>query len=312
MASARDWKRRRKRQLRKRIIRAAVLVVMAVILIGAVFGIVNVCRNLFGKGEAEPKKKTLKQTADVPKPKAPEKKLVSNKPKMYTRPEAIEVIREAAKDFPEMSAVLEREAEYPDEMLIMLANNPETLEFVKNYPEKKDAGKTADTIGEVKVGEIPFLLQWDSRWGYAAYGSSNIAVSGCGPTALAMVAAGLKTDAAITPYTVAKYAQEQGYYTDAGTSWELMSAGCRVYGIQGEEMSLDAKKIEEHLTGGHPIICSVREGDFTTEGHYIVLVGVENGKIRIHDPNSITRSEKLWSFEELKGQIKNLWWYTIA
>lgn len=316
MADRRDWKKRRKRQLRKRIIRAAVLAVMAAILIGVGFGVVNIFQKLFGKEEAKEKNgsqgKTKVENVKKPEKTEEKKKLTSNKPKKYTRAEAIEAIRKTGEKFPEMNMVAERESEYPDEILVMLANNPETLEFVKNYPEKKEGGSTADTIGEVKLGEIPLLLQWDERWGYAAYGDNNIAVSGCGPTALAMVAAGLKQDAAITPHAVAKYAQEQGYYSEAGTSWELMSQGGKAYGIQGNVLALNKNKIKEHLNEGHPIICSVREGDFTTEGHYIVLTRWENDKIKIHDPNSISRSERLWTYEELESQIKNLWWYTIA
>ena len=47
-------------------------------------------------------------------------------------------------------------------------------------------------------------------------------------------------------------------------------------------------------------------GDFTTEGHFIVLTGYENGEIKVNDPNCRTRST-LWDYEELQGQIRNLW-----
>lgn len=78
--------------------------------------------------------------------------------------------------------------EYPEELLEMLSKNIEMLEFVIDYPERK--GKLySDNIGEVTRGDIPLLLQWDQRWGYADYGNSSIAVSGCGPTALSMVIA---------------------------------------------------------------------------------------------------------------------------
>ena len=46
---------------------------------------------------------------------------------------------------------------------------------------------------------------------------------------------------------------------------------------------------------------------FTTTGHFIVLVGVEDGKIRVHDPNSTQRSNQLWRWETLEYQIKGLW-----
>ena len=38
------------------------------------------------------------------------------------------------------------------------------------------------------------------------------------------------------------------------------------------------------LENGEPVICSMRPGDFTTKGHFIVLVGMEDGKIRVQCP----------------------------
>ena len=55
----------------------------------------------------------------------------------------------------------------------------------------------------------------------------------------------------------------------------------------------------------------MRPGDFTTTGHFIVLAGVEDGKIRVNDPNSVKRSEELWDYETLEYQINNLWAYTV-
>ena len=72
----------------------------------------------------------------------------------------------------------------------------------------KDASP-ADTIGEVAAGEIPLLLQWDERWGYSVYGDNMIAVNGCGPTAVAMVVSGLLCDPSVTPYKVAKFAEDK-------------------------------------------------------------------------------------------------------
>jgi len=51
----------------------------------------------------------------------------------------------------------------------------------------------------------------------------------------------------------------------------------------------------------------MREGDFTTTGHYIVLRGVKDGEFQVNDPNSVVNSEKLWSYEQIEGQIRNLW-----
>ena len=198
-----------------------------------------------------------------------------------------------------------------DTLRELLENNPETADFIKNYPSMKD-NPPAEDIGEVTKGVIPHLLQWDERWGYQIYGDNMIAVNGCGPTAISMVAAGLTGDGTITPYKVAKYAEEQGYYTgESGTSWSLMTDGAQQWGIRGEELGLSREEIFSALENGQPVICSMRPGDFTTTGHFIVLAGVEDGKIRVNDPNSIKRSEELWDYETLEYQINNLWAYTV-
>lgn len=195
---------------------------------------------------------------------------------------------------------------YPEKLLESLSRNVELTTFVLDYQKRKNTVYSND-IGSID-SQIPRLYQWDERWGYGSYGSSNIAISGCGPTALAMVVAGLKQDNTITPYKVAKLAEEKGYYVEnSGTTWDLMRKGGVYYGLNVKELPLSESSIFNALEKGHPIICNMRKGDFTINGHYIVLVGIENGKIKVNDPNSKIRSEILWEFSRIKNQIKNLW-----
>lgn len=211
---------------------------------------------------------------------------------------------------PKVREVVAHKDQYPEELIELLENNAETADFVLGYPEKKDTAP-AETIGDVTQGEIPLLLQWDERWGYAYYADDMIAVNGCGPTAIAMVAAGLTGDNTVTPYKVAQFSAGNGYYAgDSGTSWSLMTEGAQQFGIYGEEMGLSEDEVFSALENGHPIICSMRPGDFTTTRHFIVLTGVEDGKIRVNDPNSRVRSGKLWDYSRLEYQINNLWVYT--
>lgn len=209
-----------------------------------------------------------------------------------------------------INQVIERAGEYPEKVLKMLAKNIETLDFVLDYWDKKDL-PCADSIGQAPAeGEIPLLLQWDDRWGYGAYGSSMVAVSGCGPTCIAMVASGLTGRTDITPYTVAAYSENNGFLTkELDTSWDLMTYGCEEFGITGTMLGLDENAMANTLAKGCPIICSVGPGDFTENGHFIVLTGYENGMFRVNDPNSRLRSEKTWSYDTLKDQIVNMWWY---
>ena len=55
----------------------------------------------------------------------------------------------------------------------------------------------------------------------------------------------------------------------------------------------------------------MRPGDFTDTGHFIVLAGYADGAFTVHDPNSIANSQTTWTFERIKGQIKNLWAYSL-
>ena len=152
--------------------------------------------------------------------------------------------------------ILENKSQYPEELLELLTTNIETIEFVLNYPEKKN-NLPAETVGETRSGEIPLLLQWDERWGYQNYGDSMLAVSGCGPTALSMVIVGLTENKQATPYQVAQYAEQNGYYVEGvGSSWSMMTDIGSHFGIQGREISLDKDNIQTELESGHPIICA--------------------------------------------------------
>lgn len=201
---------------------------------------------------------------------------------------------------------------WPESLVELLEKNPETKDFVLGYRDYE--GPTdIDISDEVTEGEIPLFLQWDKRWGYETYGSDFLAVTGCGPTCLSMVLCGLTGDTGWNPLATARWAQEQGYYVDgSGSSWSLMTEGAQGLGLTSSEVVFDEAHILAELEAGHPIICVVGPGDFTTSGHFLVLTGVDDsGKILLNDPNSIIRSEKAWDLEELMGQIRNLWSYSV-
>jgi len=221
--------------------------------------------------------------------------------------DVLQKLQEMAGDNPEIAAVVENSADYPSSLLELLSKNEETLQFVLDYPEHKD-DTPPETIGDVTVGEIPLLLQWDERWGYTNYGTDFLAITGCGPTCLSMVAAGLSGDNTITPNRVAQFAMDNGHYVDgAGSAWSLMTEGCQEYGLTSRELPLDENRMKSELMAGNPIICSMLPGDFTQKGHFIVIVGVEDDMFQVNDPNSQIRSDQLWSYDRISTQIGNLW-----
>lgn len=218
-------------------------------------------------------------------------------------------LRTLAARRPEIQPMLDDPAAWPADVAALLARNEEALDFVLAYPSLKDT-VPPDTVEESQKGAFPALLQWDARWGAAPYAGSILALSGCGPTVLSVAVCGLTGSAEWTPAAIAEWAQGWGYATESGTSWELMRTGCEHFGIKAEELSLSETTVFRALEAGSPVVCSVRPGDFTTTGHFIVLTGTEDGLIRLVDPNSPARTEMLWEWESLMPQIKNLWAYT--
>lgn len=222
--------------------------------------------------------------------------------------EPLEKLEELSQKDKRIKTIIENKGSYPEILLMMLSKNTDMTDYVYHYNKYK--GKVfSDNLGKVKKGQYPLLLQYDKRWGYGNYGDSVIAISGCGPTSVAMVIAGLTGRNDITPYDIAKYAYENGYYEN-GTSWDFFTKGVIKYGIIGKEIALSESVMVKESKKGHPIICSMRPGDFTTTGHLILITDYKNDKFKINDPNSKERSNKLWSYQTLKTQIKNLWSFT--
>ena len=122
------------------------------------------------------------------------------------------------------------------------------------------------------------------------------------------VAAGLTGDPSVTPARVAAYSDKHGYVDENNnTYWRLMSEGCRDFGLSCYEGEIRESAVVSELKAGHPVICSVGPGDFTDKGHFIVLAGCEDGKIKVNDPNNRENSEKLWEFDRIQSQIRDLW-----
>ena len=197
---------------------------------------------------------------------------------------------------------------YPQWLQEMVERNPETKVFAKGYENREDyIGKPIDLSGEYHSGKVPMLFQWDRRWGYDSYGKENIGVAGCGPTCLSMAYIYLTGDISRNPREMAEFAQENGYYSEAGTAWSLWTEGAGKLGLHSTEVPLDEVAMKNRLDDGQVLVCSMAPGDFTTTGHFILIRGYGEDGFYVNDPNRKSNSEKSWDFGRLKGQIKCLW-----
>lgn len=232
-----------------------------------------------------------------------------------TDPTIISLVEESKK-YPKAKEILNNIKLYPESLLELAVKKPETIDFVSGYAENssKNSGSKISIKKDYKKGEIPLFLQWDERWGYDKYGSDFIALDGCGPTALAMVAVGLTGNTDINPKVVADFSYNNGYYLEGvGSQWSLMTDGASNFGLKGKEIPLSKEVIISTLKKGEPIIATMGPGVFTTQGHYIVLTGVtEDGKIIVNDSDSKERSNKTWDIDIFMKETKNLWKFRVV
>ena len=216
-------------------------------------------------------------------------------------PVGLAVERESPEQFAECE-------DYPKELVELLEQNEETYDFVENYAKREQyQGKEIDLSDDYRAGSVPLLMQWDKRWGYDLYGDSMIGLSGCGPTCMTMAYLYYKGDTTMNPRKMAEFAQEQGYHTEEGTSWDFWTAGAESLGLSGETVSLSETVMKSVLDAGGLLVLSMLPGDFTTGGHYILLRGYDENGFFVNDPNRNSNSEKQWDYDTLARQIKNLW-----
>lgn len=195
---------------------------------------------------------------------------------------------------------------YPKDLIELLEINPETRDFVLNYPTRLEI--PVDLSGYSRE-TVPLFLQWDPHVGLREirqrlHWSDRLPA----PTCLAMVGYYLTGEESFNPKDVAAFSGKNGYYASGyGSSWTLISEGGVKLGLKVQELPLVKGKMTAAVEAGHPVILALGKGDFTSSGHYIVLTGWNGEAFRVNDPNSPIRSGRLWSYEELEPQIRNIW-----
>lgn len=228
---------------------------------------------------------------------------------IYTKDKSItdyDTAKKAVSDYAEKHSL--SIDDYPDSLIKLLGRNSETKDFVLSYPEEKDKAHKVDFSEYRNCKSVPLLMQWDKRWGYKMYGDDVAGLTACGPVCLSMVSVYLLQDTKYSPDYMIDWAKKNGYCVKGhGSLWTLISEGGKKLGLDVTEIPLDEQRIINNLEVGNPIICIMGPGAFTSTGHFIVLTGYENGKIKINDPNSYSNSKKEWEYDDIYDQINNLW-----
>ncbi|SHK24837.1 Peptidase_C39 like family protein [Hathewaya proteolytica DSM 3090] len=230
-------------------------------------------------------------------------------PKKRTDEEVYSELKKMSNNDEKVKKIYDEKEKYPVALLSSLVNNPEMINFVSGYLSRGAVEASSYETHDIEK-KNSLILQWDKRWGYKPYGNSIIAVSGCAPTCLSMVINSM-SDYVVTPDEMAKFSENNGFYIKGvGTDWKLMTKAVIGYGIKGKEMSFSEQNMKVELDSGNVLIATMSPGDFTAEGHFVVIHGYGKDGFYINDPNCVYRSKKPWSYEKLSTQINNMWSYS--
>jgi hypothetical protein len=203
-------------------------------------------------------------------------------------------------------------ADYPEKILELYERNEEAREYCMNYPLEYGKEHQIDISGYADYEGVPLFIQWDKQWGYKDYIGSVGGLSACGPTCLSMVTYYFTRDPEMTPAYMMEFAEKHGYgLKGSGTQWSLFKEGGEKLGLDMIELTSEQMRSEQQiakiLDSGRIIVMNVKPGVFTTVGHYMLVVGHEDGKLKLNDPNSPANSERLWDLDEFVQDIKIMW-----
>lgn len=155
-------------------------------------------------------------------------------------------------------------------------------------------------------------IDFKQYWYQHPYAGETIAVAGCGPTACSDL---LEID----PITTADWLQDNGWAVPyQGTIYEGISACLSAFGAEGRMIARDCdgqtastafdewERIIQSGYEGVLLMHNVVSSYWTSGGHYIAIVGYEDGRYLVYDPASESRTG--WHpFSHFAGNISALY-----
>ncbi|WP_455088849.1 C39 family peptidase [Peptoanaerobacter stomatis] len=148
-----------------------------------------------------------------------------------------------------------------------------------------------------------YFNQADGRWANHPYAGSTSYWAACGPTSMAMVISTL-TGKSISPPNMMDIATKSGYACNGSGSYHTIVPGlAKQFGLKCSGIGNDASKLKKALENGHLVVALMGKGDFTKNGHFIVLRGItSSGKVLVNDPSSNRRTNLEWDFYKFPQQ----------
>ena len=160
-------------------------------------------------------------------------------------------------------------------------------------------GNSIPSLGDIRFEDggtpVVYFNQMDERYADKPYGTDHIGSYGCGPSAMASVVSSLAGET-VDPVEMADWAYKNGYWCKGSGSYHALIPGAaKAWGLPVSGCSAsEPQRIIDALSEGKLVVAIMAKGHFTSSGHFIVLRGVQDGKVMVADPGSYKRSNQLW------------------
>lgn len=187
---------------------------------------------------------------------------------------------------------------YPVSLAKLVVSDSSTLPMVLSYTSS-DAS-SSDTVSTNENGEeiltadlsagIPSLKTFDTAWAFKTYGDGLMATDGSAPTTIAMIFSYMLQDNTFTPWAVAEWAAQYGYdVTPVSDNDSIFSAAAWSFGINMTPLVANTTYINTSMASGGTVVAQVGTED---NNHFIVILNQnDDGTWTIMDPTNTAETE---------------------
>lgn len=197
---------------------------------------------------------------------------------------------------------------YENQALLELAlSQPTAIDFVAAYPE---AEKTAQPYGEEATkGAVPELYCWDARWGNVDYAGEPLALTGSGPTSLAMAYVSLTGNTDRTAADIAALVEGAELATgDFLMSGTFLTDHVGELGLTCSTYTSNTDNLLQILDTGTYLLMEAPAGTLTDEAHWVIVVTEgADGSVTVYDPTSPSVSAHPWDPSTIAGMSETIY-----
>ncbi len=228
-------------------------------------------------------------------------------------------LAEAAETDKRAEYIIDNIEQYPEYIVDIFYSEPDSLEFIYNYPNCKDNYASMSYTEEELSGGVPELYMDDPRWAYECIGNYDeiIKTHGCAYVCMTMAYIGLTGDSSVDPVFVGNIAYENMLTSKISAGLKLDNIGklSELIGLNGTYYNFNTERggtalesvdeIAQHISDDCVIIAGMVGETFGN--HAVIISKCDGNDIQIIDPGNPGNTKKIWNFENLKPEFRGVW-----